>query len=73
MGLIAWAYLSRRDRTPWDFIGEKDVLCARRDCLYHGSRGRIANRNEPTTADLARYFHLDDGDLGFVAARRRSQ
>ena len=28
MGLIAKAYLSRRDRTPWDFVGERNVLYA---------------------------------------------
>ena len=30
MGLIAWVYPSNWDETPWDFIGETNVLYARR-------------------------------------------
>ena len=30
VGLIAEAYPSIEDKTPWDFIGETSVLCARR-------------------------------------------
>jgi len=44
IGLIAWGYLPTEDRTPWDFIGERDVLCAWRDCMYHENRGSAANR-----------------------------
>ncbi len=49
MGLIVQAYLFR-NRTPWDFIGESNVLCARRDRMSHESYGLAANRmcGDPT-------------------------
>jgi hypothetical protein len=44
MGLIAEAYPSTEEETPWDFIGETNVLFARRDRMSHESHRRAANR-----------------------------
>jgi len=44
MGLMAEAYPSTEDETPWDFIGGTNVLCARRGRMSHESHGPAANR-----------------------------